>query len=78
MNKKSLPIVVAVAVVALILLIVSITRSMRTGTSLPMPAKPKLQDEAMRHIMMRGNPAAGAGAQTGMPAPAAGGAASGQ
>jgi hypothetical protein len=65
LNKKALPIVIAVAVVAIIILIFSITKSTNSGTDKPMPTKPRLADEARQHIMMRGRP--GFGTPSGAP-----------
>jgi len=54
MPKKWLPVVVAVLVVAVGVLIFNVVRSNRgTPSGLPAPAKPKMQDEAMRHLRMR-------------------------
>lgn len=72
MNKKALPIVIAVAVVAIVILVITINRNLHTGTDLPMPAKPRLMDEARQHIMQRGNPS-GMGMPAGQTSPAAGG-----
>ena len=65
MNKKALPALVVVAVVAVLVLIFSITRSFSGGTDLPMPTKPHLADAARQHILQRGNPAARMGMPSG-------------
>jgi hypothetical protein len=53
MPKKWLPVVVSVIVVAVGFLIFNIVRSSRsTPTGVEAPAKPKMQDEAMRRLRM--------------------------
>jgi len=71
-NKKALPIVVAVAVVAILMLVFSITRNLRGATELPMPAKPRLADQARQHFLQRGNPPPGTGMPAGTASPAPG------
>jgi hypothetical protein len=54
MPKKWLPAIVAVIVLAVGVLIFNMVRSSQeTPSGLPAPAKPKMQDEAMRHLRMR-------------------------
>ena len=54
MPKKWLPVVVAVLVVAVGVLIFNVVRSnQRTPSGLSAPVKPRMQDEAMRHLRMR-------------------------
>ncbi len=45
-----MPVIIGAVILALVIVAFSISRSMRSSTGLPTPAKPRMQDEAMRHM----------------------------